>query len=370
MVDYRTVGTYRGPQPDDPNAELRKLFTVPENQQDGLASILHYIQQKVGFTVGSTDTKPFQKVLNDEFPDILIYRPASYRTSETKKPIPTDQIGQTNGSADVGVTPLSTMTRSLIEFITKMDGRDLTLDIAEEHTLNSNGFEVELTDRNAWEVNRSFRIPKGKARKMTTVGVYSGPPPSDTNAAFLKVFTDPANQQDGLASILKYAQEKVGFTVGSTNTIGIRLVLTWEFSNIFLPHWDGILQKASGEKGPSLERITPEGVRLHEDHTIQSMYIPPSLPAYLQFLKDLTEGSWTYKSLVVFSTKDEGGQLSLTIDENHVVCIGSQQSVNQFSNRYIVDRDAMVKNAQWLVDKLKFKDSLDEWNRRITSPGY
>ncbi|KAI9241292.1 MAG: hypothetical protein BYD32DRAFT_458097 [Podila humilis] len=70
MSSNSTVGIYNG-LPADPNAKARKMFTERENQQDGLAAILTYCQNKVGFRVGSTDTIPFRQVLKDEFPDII-----------------------------------------------------------------------------------------------------------------------------------------------------------------------------------------------------------------------------------------------------------------------------------------------------------
>ncbi|KAF9367042.1 hypothetical protein CPB97_006469, partial [Podila verticillata] len=51
MSSNSTVGIYNG-LPADPNAEARKMFTERANQQDGLAAILTYCQNKVGFRVG------------------------------------------------------------------------------------------------------------------------------------------------------------------------------------------------------------------------------------------------------------------------------------------------------------------------------
>ncbi|KAF9367087.1 hypothetical protein CPC16_007007, partial [Podila verticillata] len=73
MSSNTTVGIYNG-LPADPNAEARKMFTERENQQDGLASILMYFQNKVGFRIGTIDTIPFRQVLKDEFSDIVEYQ--------------------------------------------------------------------------------------------------------------------------------------------------------------------------------------------------------------------------------------------------------------------------------------------------------
>ncbi|KAG0242784.1 hypothetical protein BGW41_003460 [Actinomortierella wolfii] len=176
MGDYSTIGTYRGPAPQDPNAELRKLFTVRENQQDGLASILNYAQKKVGFLVGGTDTEAFRKVLHDEFPDILIYKPADYakekptiKRNEHAAPVagntlpvpqsildhlPRDTAEEKEILEKVQSSPYNSLVRSVIEFITFMDSRDLTLDIKEQYTINVNGFYVEGNRQNAYEVNR------------------------------------------------------------------------------------------------------------------------------------------------------------------------------------------------------------------------
>ncbi|KAG0256084.1 hypothetical protein DFQ27_005915 [Actinomortierella ambigua] len=209
---------------------------------------------------------------------------------------------------------------------------------------------------------------------MATVGKYTGPPPGNPNADIRMIFTERANQQDGLATILKYCQDKVGFTVGSTNTIPVRALLLWEFSNVLKlqiqGYQAGAPAGASAGVVQSIEKITAEGVSIGDDPEVQTLYVPPYPPAYLKFLKELQEGGWSYKSLIVFATKDESNQLSLVIDENHVVRVGSQQGVNAFNTRWIVDRDAMARQADWLVDKLKIKDSLENWNRRITSPGY
>ncbi|KAF9316137.1 hypothetical protein BG006_003649, partial [Podila minutissima] len=47
---------------------------------------------------------------------------------------------------------------------------------------------------------------------------YSGLP-ADPNAEAYKMFTEWANQKDGLAMILKYCQTKSGFIVGSNNPV-------------------------------------------------------------------------------------------------------------------------------------------------------
>ncbi|KAG0236496.1 hypothetical protein BGW42_003402 [Actinomortierella wolfii] len=206
---------------------------------------------------------------------------------------------------------------------------------------------------------------------MATVGTYSGPSPRDPDADIRKIFTERENQQDGLGTILKYCQEKVGFTVGSSNTLPLRAVLVFEFSSI-LRYQPSSRSSASSLSSPtfSIESVVPEGMRIEDDPGLAAKYIPPHLPAYLKFLEDIRKNGYGYSSLIVFSTKDEGNTLSLVIDENHVIRIGSQHGVNAFQNVWIIDRDEMARQADWLVDKLRLKESLEDWNRKITSPGY
>ncbi|KAG0242785.1 hypothetical protein BGW41_003461 [Actinomortierella wolfii] len=205
---------------------------------------------------------------------------------------------------------------------------------------------------------------------MTTVGTYSGPRPKDPNADIRKIFTERENQQDGLGTILKYCQVKAGFTVGSSNTWPLRAVLLHEFSTI-LRHQPSSKSSASSLLSPtfSIECVVPEGVRIEDDPRMVK-YIPTPPPEYFKFWEDVQRNGYGYNSLIEFLTKDEGNTLSLVIDENHVIHVGSNYSVSAFQNVWIIDRDEMARQADWLVDKLKLKESLEDWNRKITSPGY
>ncbi|KAI1291358.1 hypothetical protein EDD11_008976 [Mortierella claussenii] len=60
-----TAGSYLGPQAEDPNAELRKIFSERGNHQDGLGTILNYCQIESGFAVGSPDITVFMQTLQE-----------------------------------------------------------------------------------------------------------------------------------------------------------------------------------------------------------------------------------------------------------------------------------------------------------------
>ncbi|KAF9097182.1 hypothetical protein BGX29_008180 [Mortierella sp. GBA35] len=63
QISSVTAGSYLGSQADDPNAELRKIFSEWGNQQDGLGTILSYCQTESGYTAGSTDITGFLQQL-------------------------------------------------------------------------------------------------------------------------------------------------------------------------------------------------------------------------------------------------------------------------------------------------------------------
>jgi len=170
---FVTFGSYSGPSPEDPNAEFRKLFTVPANQQDGLSSILRYTQTKSGFTVGSTDTTLFHKILQDEFSDIVVVFPARHVSGETRLGVgELDEMIKNNSLPKevleflpaskalqtkflVGGGEQRWLTRSIIQFLNRMDARDLTLDVDEEHWIKTELVEIVKTQRLAYAVNRS-----------------------------------------------------------------------------------------------------------------------------------------------------------------------------------------------------------------------
>jgi hypothetical protein len=73
--------------PAYPKRQSPKTFTERANQQDGLAAIITYCQNKVGFRVGSTDTIPFRQVLKDEFSGIVVYQ-QSLASNRLEKSLP------------------------------------------------------------------------------------------------------------------------------------------------------------------------------------------------------------------------------------------------------------------------------------------
>ncbi|KAF9306076.1 hypothetical protein BG003_001114 [Podila horticola] len=191
----------------------------------------------------------------------------------------------------------------------------------------------------------------------STVGIYAGLP-ADPNAEARKMFTERANQQDGLAMILKYCQTKSGFTVGSNNTISFRQVLKDEFSgiveyqqNVSSSRLDKTL---SGDMLPTAEDLGP--------------YFPFEyiLKIYIIILMEATGGG---TSLIQFIIRDEG-QLSLEVSEAFVMGINGGSSVVAFRNYWIVNRDEMARRADELMDKLKLRESIGNWAKNITSPRF
>ncbi|KAG0236494.1 hypothetical protein BGW42_003400 [Actinomortierella wolfii] len=193
---------------------------------------------------------------------------------------------------------------------------------------------------------------------MHTVGIYSGPSPADRNAELRKLFTVRENQQDGLGSILRYCQTKSGFTVGSSDTTAFQKVLTSEFSSILipLPSRSSQLELTKPSTGiialPTAEELRP----YFQNSMILEIYI-----ALLMAM------GYSYKSIVQFVTKMDSEQLSFDIDESHVFRRDSDTYTLAKRNSWIVNRDEMARQADWLVNKLGLKDSLDDWNQRITS---
>ncbi|GJJ71078.1 hypothetical protein EMPS_03428 [Entomortierella parvispora] len=170
-MSFITIGSYSGPSAEDPDAAMRELFTVPGNQQDGLSSILRYVQTKAGFTVGSTDTSLFHKILQDEFSDIVIYYPDRSTKNETRfsKVEPNEMI-KNNAPPQKGLDVLpanqalqtkpladgrGTLTKSTIQFLNRMDGNDITLDVVEEYRVSTGFAEAVVKNHCTYIVNRS-----------------------------------------------------------------------------------------------------------------------------------------------------------------------------------------------------------------------
>ncbi|KAF9987878.1 hypothetical protein BGZ79_005165 [Entomortierella chlamydospora] len=166
------------------------------------------------------------------------------------------------------------------------------------------------------------------------VGIYSGLP-ADPNADARKVFTERVNQQDDLAAILTYCQSKVGFYVGSTDTIPFRQFL-------------------KGSMMPMAEDLGPH---------FPYEYI---LKIYIAALME-TIGS--HMALIQFIIRAEN-QLSLEVSETFTIRTDTPVSVVAFRNFWIVNRDEMARRADELMDRLKLRESIGDRAKKITSDGW
>ncbi|KAG0016333.1 hypothetical protein BGZ82_001124 [Podila clonocystis] len=190
-----------------------------------------------------------------------------------------------------------------------------------------------------------------------TVGIYSGLP-ADPNAEARKMFTDRANQQDGLAAILTYCQNKVGFHVGSTDTIPFRQVLKDEFS--------GIVEYQQNLTSSRLKKSLPGGMMPTAEDL--GPYFPYEyiFKIYIAMLMVMTGSHMTPIQFIVRADN----KLSLEVSETFTIRTDTSTSVVAFRNFWIVKRDEMARQADELMDGLKFRVSIGNWARKITSVGW
>ncbi|KAG0014333.1 hypothetical protein BGZ81_000523 [Podila clonocystis] len=190
-----------------------------------------------------------------------------------------------------------------------------------------------------------------------TVGIYSGLP-ADPNAEARKMFTDRTNQQDGLAAILTYCQNKAGFRVGSTNTIPFRQVLKDEFS--------GIVEYQQNLPSNRLEKSLPGGMMPTAEDL--GPYFPYEyiMKIYIAMLMTMTGSHMT---LIQFIVRAEN-ELSLEVSETFTIRTDTSTSVVAFRNFWIVNRDEMARQADVLMDRLKLRESIGNWAKKITSDGW
>ncbi|KFH72841.1 hypothetical protein MVEG_00066 [Podila verticillata NRRL 6337] len=191
----------------------------------------------------------------------------------------------------------------------------------------------------------------------STVGIYNGLP-ADPNAEARKMFTERENQQDGLAAILTYCQNKGGFRVGSTDTIPFRQVLKDEFSDI--------VEYQQNMPSSRLEKSLPGGLMPTAED------LGPFFPEeyvwrlYIAILMAIASGHTT---LIQFIVRADN-QLTLEVSETYTIRTDSSMNVMAFRNSWIVNRDEMARRADELMDRLKFRESIDNWARKITSDGF
>ncbi|KAI9241278.1 MAG: hypothetical protein BYD32DRAFT_458080 [Podila humilis] len=174
-----------------------------------------------------------------------------------------------------------------------------------------------------------------------TVGIYNGLP-ADQDADARKMFTERENQQDGLAAILTYCQNKSGFRVNSTDTIPFRQVLKAEFSGIV----EGLM--------PTAEDLGP----FFPEEYIWRLYIAMLMAS---------PGSNT--TLIQFIVRADN-QLTLEVSETFTNRTDSTLTIVAIRNFWIVNRDEMARRADDLMDTLKLRESIGNWARNITSDGF
>ncbi|KAF9369748.1 hypothetical protein CPB97_003323 [Podila verticillata] len=190
-----------------------------------------------------------------------------------------------------------------------------------------------------------------------TVGIYNGLP-ADPNAEARKMFTERENQQDGLAAILTYCQNKSGFRVDSTDTIPFRQVLKDEFS--------GIVEFQQNVPSSRLEKSLPGGM-LPRAEDLGPFF--PEEYVWRLYIAMLMASPGSNTSLIQFIVRADN-QLTLEVSETFTNHQESSMTVVAIRNFWIVNRDEMARRADELMDRLKLRESIGNWARKITSDGF
>lgn len=188
-----------------------------------------------------------------------------------------------------------------------------------------------------------------------TAGIYLGAPPKDPNADIRKIFTERENQQDGLGTILSFCQKEAGFVVGSTDVEGFRQQLQ-KFPPVLWLQDSSVMMPMQDNKDAVIRAIQAfaEGV--------------PDKSQLQKFASQIRDGVNT--SFAQFCIQQSGDYLALfltkaTVQGNYQFMIG----VCAY-DIWVVNRDEMARRADELVDRLKLKDGLDDWVKKVSSPGY
>ncbi|KAG0242802.1 hypothetical protein BGW41_003478 [Actinomortierella wolfii] len=131
-----SAGFHVGNLADDPDAALRQVFEVRENQQDGLGTILKYCQDKSGYIPGNIDPSGLTQVLNNEFYFVLKQEPdptsfVQFMNNSTPPWTVRDMIDHlpenTRLLQFMNNLPSGNYDRSIIQFITEVENGFLSL---------------------------------------------------------------------------------------------------------------------------------------------------------------------------------------------------------------------------------------------------
>ncbi|KAF9084200.1 hypothetical protein BGX29_002664 [Mortierella sp. GBA35] len=187
-----------------------------------------------------------------------------------------------------------------------------------------------------------------------TAGSYLGSQAQDPNADIRKIFSERGNHQDGVGTILSFCQKESGFTVGSSDIGGFMTQLR-QFSGVI----DQTAFTTTSPMGP-------------KDQVVQQ------INAFLALLPDKSKvdkfsgslsGNFS-STLVHFCIDLDGERLRLYIPK--IVVQGNASSMFAFCgfDTWEVNRQEMTNRADWLVEKTKLKDRIDDWTKKITSNGF
>ncbi|KAF9097003.1 hypothetical protein BGX23_010046 [Mortierella sp. AD031] len=157
-----TAGSYLGSQADDPNAELRKIFSEWGNQQDGLGTILNYCQTESGFTVGSSDTTGFIEKIQ-EFSGVVDRKSSSMLSPGAIGSMPSvvvqvmeflDPLPDKSKIEKFNLSLFNDVDTSLVHFCIHLEGNSLLLYIPEVRMIGSAWFMTAGASFEIWEINR------------------------------------------------------------------------------------------------------------------------------------------------------------------------------------------------------------------------
>lgn len=179
----------------------------------------------------------------------------------------------------------------------------------------------------------------------------------DSDAQLRRAFTERANQQDGLATILKYCQDQSGFRRGNVDPSGFLRVIEAEFPNVVtIKQSPTKFMNYIGRTGmPSINDLV--------DHM-------PDNSRLLRFLRNIPEYGYYNRSILQLFTELERDYLSV-----YTIQITKYQDSDETDDMvsltyHSVDRDEMARRADELVQKLRVKERLDDWANGISSDEY
>ncbi|KAF9144907.1 hypothetical protein BG015_012062 [Linnemannia schmuckeri] len=188
-----------------------------------------------------------------------------------------------------------------------------------------------------------------------TAGIYLGPPPKDPNAEIRKIFTERENQQDGLGTILSFCQKEAGFTVGDTDTEGFRQQLR-TFDPVLWIQDSSVMMPMQDNKDAVIAAIQAFAERVPDKSQCQ------------KFASQIRDNMTS--SFVQFCIQQDGDYLALFLTK--VTVQGNFQNMIGVCayDIWAVNRGEMASRADELVARLKLKDGLEDWVKKVSSPGY